>query len=47
MKNSFEVGWDGGYGKIHTNGHSYRIPFVSSHEPAFKYVDDFLILSKL
>jgi len=46
-KNSIEVNWDGGDGKRHTNERSYRIPFVSSREPGFKYMDDFLTLCKL
>lgn len=47
MKNSFEVNWDGGDGKRHTNEHSCRNPFLSSCEPSFKHTDDFLILCKL
>lgn len=47
MKNIFEVNWDGGDGKRHTNVHLCRIPFLSSCELSFKHIDVFLILCKL
>lgn len=41
-RNSFEVNW-----VEDMRRDTPMIPFVSSYEPAFKYVDDFLILCKL